>query len=404
MHALPAAVGDAALRVTLSVDADATRAFLLKSAAYACVFALALLLVDDRKRLRQLAVIFVFSGVLQAFYGSLSMLSGVEIDFFNEKLPPGGVARGTFANRNHFAGYLEMTVAIGIGLLMASLGGDAAYTWRQRLRNLIKLLLSPKMRLRVYLAVMVVALVLSRSRMGNTAFFSSLVIAGVIGLMLSRHATRSTIILLASLIVIDLFIVGAWFGVEQVAQRLQETSLEAETRDEVDEYGRELVRDYVSTGSGGGSFYAVFPRYRTGELEKFNNHAHNDYLEFASDTGIVGISILGSIVVLSLGAALIAQYRRRDPLLRGMGFAGVMGITALLIHSTVDFNLQIPANAMTFMIVLALCWLALYLEARPGASLAPAPSRSLGLDAESATVTEPIAPAPATGKSHRCDG
>ena len=143
--------------------------------------------------------------------------------------------------------------------------------------------------------------------------------------------------------------------------------MDAESRDEVNEYGLNLVRDYFWTGSGGGSFYAVFPRYRQGDVEKFYNHAHNDYLQFAADTGAVGISILGLIVVLSLGAALVAQYRRRDPLMRGMGFATVMGVTALLIHSAVDFNLQIPANAMMFTLLLALGWLSLYLGAQPSA-------------------------------------
>jgi hypothetical protein len=38
-----------------------------------------------------------------------------------------------------------------------------------------------------------------------------------------------------------------------------------------------------------------------------------------------------------------------------------MGIVALGIHSTVDFNLQIPANAFAFMILLGFGWLSLFL-------------------------------------------
>jgi O-antigen ligase len=172
------------------------------------------------------------------------------------------------------------------------------------------------------------------------------------------------VLLLASLIVIDLLIVGAWFGVEKVAQRLEETSLAHESRDEVNEYAKQLIRDYPLTGAGAGSFYAVFPRYRQGDVERFYDHAHNDYLQFAAESGMIGIGLLGAIVVLTLGAALLAQFRRRDPLMRGMGFACVMGVTAILIHSTVDFNLQIPANALTFVLLLALGWLALFLEAQ----------------------------------------
>jgi hypothetical protein len=73
--------------------------------------------------------------------------------------------------------------------------------------------------LRLALCVLVIALTTTHSRMGNSAFFSSLLIAGGIGIVLSRHATRNTVILLASLIAIDLFIVGSWFGVEKLAQR-----------------------------------------------------------------------------------------------------------------------------------------------------------------------------------------
>ena len=71
------------------------------------------------------------------------------------------------------------------------------------------------------------------------------------------------------------------------------------------------------------------------------------------------MGLLGSMVLLSLSAALRAMKRRNDPLMRGMAFSSVMGIVALLIHSTVDFNLQIPANSATFMVILALGWIAL---------------------------------------------
>jgi hypothetical protein len=41
-----------------------------------------------------------------------------------------------------------------------------------------------------------------------------------------------------------------------------------------------------------------------------------------------------------------------------------MSIVALLLHSTVDFNLQIPANAMTMVVILAMGWIAANLPSR----------------------------------------
>ena len=347
----------------ISVDIKATRLALLLSLAYGLIFFLCLALVSNRRRLKTLAYTLVYSGLLQGLYGSIMSLSSLEYNFFLKKYAYVGVATGTFINRNHLAGYLEMTLAVGIGLMIATLGaGSNSATLKKKLLNALRLLLSAKARLRLALVMMVIALVLTHSRMGNTAFFASLLIAGVIGLALARHAARPVLILLASLIIIDVLIVGHWFGLEKVKQRLQETSIVTEQRDEVYQYVWRQWQDYKLAGSGLGSFYSVFPYYRGRGIAGYYREAHNDYLQFAAETGLIGLGLLGLIVAASMLAALIAHYRRRDPLLRGMSFAAIMGMTAILIHSSVDFNLQIPANAATFMALLALAWISLALR------------------------------------------
>jgi len=343
--------------MTLSLDPHATTVGWFKSLAYVFIFILSLLLIHSRRRLMQLAYVVIYSGLFQAVYGSLMTLSGLGYGFFIQNPFALTVTTGTFINRNHLAGYLVMALSVGIGMMIASLDTESDYTAKQRLRYYLKLILSAKLRLRLYLAMMVIALVLTHSRMGNTSFFASLIIAGGFGLILSRHATRGTIILLISLIVIDVFIVGTWFGLEKVVERIEETTLVRETRDELDIYVYQQWKDYRWTGSGLGSFYSVFPKYRKEDVRAYYDHTHNDYLEFASETGVVGIALLGSIIAMSIYAALMAQYRRRDPLMRGISFAAIMSICAMLIHSTVDFNLQIPANAATFMLILSMAWI-----------------------------------------------
>ena len=343
--------------MTLSLDPHATAAGWFKSLAYVLIFILSLLLIHSRRRLRQLAYVVIYSGLFQAVYGSLMTLSGLGYGFFIQNPLALNVTTGTFINRNHFAGYLVMTLSVGIGMMIASLDTESDYTAKQRLRYYLKLILSTKLRLRLYLVMMVIALVLTHSRMGNTSFFASLVIAGGLGLILSRHATRGTIVLLISLIAIDVLIVGAWFGLGKVVERIEETTLVTETRDEVDIYVYQQWKDYQWTGSGLGSFYSVFPRYRKEDVRGYYDHTENDYLEFASETGVIGVALLGSVVAMSIYAALMAQYRRRDPLMRGISFAAIMSICAMLIHSTVDFNLQIPANAATFILILSMAWI-----------------------------------------------
>jgi O-antigen ligase len=360
MHALAGSTG----WFPLSVDIHASLDAWLKSLAYALAFALALLLVTDRRRLESLAKTLVFSGLFQAFYGAFMTLSGLEYGFFIKKFAYIGNATGTFVSRNHFAGYLEMCLSCGMGLMIANLDGRITQkSGRQRLRDFMQLLLGKKFRLRLFLAVMVIALVLTHSRMGNTAFFSSMIAAGGLSLALSKRAPRSMVILIASLVVIDIVIVGTWFGVEKVVARLESTSIMHDAdRIDVSENALRQWKDYYLFGSGGGSFYAVFPRYRSGDIAAFFDHAHDDYVEFASEYGFFGMLILASIVIASFAAALEAQFRRREPLMRGMAFSSTMGIISLMIHSFVDFNLQIPANAATFMVILALGWIARNLE------------------------------------------
>ena len=342
-------------RARLSLDLSASITAWLKSLAYVLLFALTLLLVDSRQRLKTLASVLVLSGLGQAVYGSLSLA-----------IEGGGVATGSFVNRNHYAAYLVLCLSVGIGLLIASMGqGAGAGSWRQRLRHIGQLILSAKAPLRIFLAIMVIALVLTHSRMGNTAFFASMLIAATLALFLFKDMPRPVVFLITSLIVIDIFIIGSWVGLEKVRDRIAETTLAGETRDEFGIHSFRMWQDYPLFGAGAGSYYSVYPRYREGDTNPDRclvDHAHNDYLELLSEYGLLGLALPAGAVILALWNAILAQRRRRNQLARGIGFAATMAITAMLIHASVEFNLQIPAYAATFMVILAIAWLARYLR------------------------------------------
>jgi putative inorganic carbon (hco3(-)) transporter len=364
LHTL-AHLGDTPAWLTLSVDRFAGVDFLLKSLAYLTFFCLALLLVRSGKRIRLTLMTVVLGGVFQALYGGMEALQTLE------------VARGTFVNRNHLAGWLEISLGLGLGLLMGGLQETEAVTWRARLRNLLQWLLSSKMQLRVLLALMVVGLVLTRSRMGNAAFFSALLIAGAIWLLARRgRSLRSAAILLASILIIDIYILGHLFGLDEVVERLKETDAATENRDEVNRDTLHYLRNHPLLGSGGGTFYSNYPEFRGDDVGgSYVLYAHNDYLQVAVETGIPGLLLCAGMVLLSLRQALAAIFSRRRPLLRGVGFGSLMGMVSILIHSTVDFNLQIPANAMLFTLLLATAWIAAHhphhADARPQRMAAP---------------------------------
>jgi O-antigen ligase len=340
----------------ISLDLTASRLYLLNSIGCVVAFTLTLVLVNSAQRAKVFLWILVLSGLFQAVYGTVMVLTGLEWGFFVDKYVGKGQTTGTFVNRNHLAGYLVMTLAAGIGLLVSQLSTEKIDSWRGLVTSFLRVMVSSKVFLRVFLALMVIALVLSRSRMGNSAFFISLAVAGGIAVLLGRRFSFRLTLLLASLIVIDAWIVGQWFGFDKVVERLEQTSVASESRLRVSSDTSAILKDYFWTGSGGGSFQSVFTRYQGLDAQGNYAHAHNDYLEIASDLGVPVLLLMGGVCLWVLVRAIQLQKPGRSGVQKGVGFCLVMVLVWVTMHSAVDFNLQIPANNVTFCALLALAF------------------------------------------------
>jgi O-antigen ligase len=178
-------------------------------------------------------------------------------------------------------------------------------------------------------------------------------------MVLQQRVTRGAVVFFVSLLLIDIYIVGNFFGVDEVVQRLQDTSLEVEKRDEVAMDSFVMWKDHFWVGTGADTFFQAYVDggYMSPD-SLYYRHAHNDYLEIGTGFGFIGFVLLGTAVISSLWQALLAQRRRRSRVMQGLGFASVMGICSILIHSFADFNLHITANSLWFVLLLAFAWVA----------------------------------------------
>lgn len=339
----------------ISISPEDTYASFLNSLTYFGLYLLVLVTVTTRDRLRLLGFVIVLAGLFQAMYGSLMTLSGVEYTFFEKKVAYLGNATGTFINRNHLAGYLEICSALAVGLVVADIGRMPSGGWRVWTRELIDLFFSRKTRIRIFLIIMVIALVLTRSRMGNVAFFTSLMICGSLYVLLrERRYFPQALMILVSFFVVDLVIVNQWFGLEQVVQRVEQTTVETEVRTYVLPEFMKALPQYWLTGSGLGTFAQAVLPYREVFPKHYYDHAHNDYLEFMIETGVVGMTLLAMLVLATVLHSVRVIFNRHDRLRTGIALASLMAMLSIAIHSMVDFNLQIPANAATLVIVMAM--------------------------------------------------
>ncbi len=386
-----------------SQHSDQTFYYLLLGVAYSLLYLLIVANFTTRSKLTLLLATLILSGTLQGFYGAFLTLSGVEWRLFAAE-PSGGHATGTFVNRNHFAGYLNMTIACGIGLLLA-LRTDEPIS----VRNIIDILIGPKAKIRLALVIMVIALVMSHSRMGNTAFFISLILAGSFFIVRNKANRLRNSLVLVSIIIIDVLVISQYFGLERLKDRLLATDIAStviqidaassvntaedsaitsintqpdgnrglvmpiisgageekividvvsELRDEVIMSALPLLYQRPFIGHGAGSFEAVYQPYPDDVIRLHFDHAHNDYLQFLVEFGIIGTAPLALFVLMSLGYAMQSFWMRRSRYRSGVGFAALMAIMVILIHSFTDFNLQIPANAAIFVALCAIAVLA----------------------------------------------
>lgn len=350
--------GDPPSQAALSVDRHASVLALHKSFAYFGLFLLTLLLIRRSRHYRLLAICLLASGAFQALYGSLMVLTGLEYGFFIEKIHYRNVATGTFINRNHFSNYLILSAAVGIGLLLSKSRANEGLSFTERLRLAVRWLMSGNIWLRFALIVIATGIVLSRSRMGNVAFVSSIALSVFLFLWIKSHLSRGAIVLIVSIFVVDLLLVGSLVGVDRVVERVQGSSLEAEHRDEVARDTLRYMTDFPLFGSGGGSFYTTYPRYKGESVDGYYDHTHNDYLEIAAEYGLPGLLLLIAIPVFTLWKLFPVFCRSDNGTVRGIGFTLMMATLAMMVHALVDFNLQIPANAATYTVLVALGWVA----------------------------------------------
>lgn len=341
---------------TTSLMPGATFQHWLLSLALLCLFWLVLATTAQRRlRQRWVLMVLLLSGLGQALYGIVMTLSGWEMGFLEHKAHGIGYATGTFVNKNHFAAYLGLTLSAGVALVLADLRPRPWENWRDALDGITELALSPRFRVRVALAVIVIALVLTRSRMGNGAFFTALAACGGTYILLRhRRFFLPGLALFASIFLIDLWIVSDRYGLDKLAQRIEQTSVETEGRAEVLPEIAPLWRPYALTGSGLGSFAQAYSPERGDQVKDYYNHAHNDHLEFLIEAGVAGYALLAALAALVLWHGLRVVRRRNDPMACALGFAGAMAVVTAALNGLTDFSLRIPAVSATLVCLAAL--------------------------------------------------
>lgn len=377
--------GDAGWR-PVSMYPWATRQSTLRIAAFLVTALIAIDLSVIGSARRAMVMALVASGAFQALYGLVEYFSGRQHIFGYAKKHYTDVATGTFINRNHYAGYLEMTLPLAIALAagaVARLRPPAGGTLGDRLARASGREMFGASTLLALALVMATALACSRSRMGIA---SALLALMSVGLFLAWRGRGRSFVVTALVVAGGTFLIfsesGATAPILDRFHRAYGELTAGVGRWGIWSQAAGVARAFPLIGAGLGAFPAVFPMFRTaGEGVAFA-HAHNDYLEWLAEAGVAGC------LVALLAVAWVAWPLARRRAGRGdygyVGHACVIASLAIGFHSFTDFNLAIPSNALTLSVLLGMtvAWLRV-----------PAPSLAVPAAATRPWAARSVAPA-----------
>jgi O-antigen ligase len=319
----------------------ATYSHLLLYVAYGMLAFIATQSLRRSSQLRNLSWAVCAYGGIVALFALLQGLSPNGKLYWIWALEQNGLIYGPYVNHNHYAGLMELLTPFPLVL------ANSRFPHQNQKFALVGVG-----------SLMAGTIFLSGSRGGMLAFAVQLI---AFALLLSGRPEKNwkqpglLIAVMAAMIAL-LF----WIGGGELTRRL--VSIHTETHQELSggtrvSIDRDSLRMWTKRpllGWGFETFPEVYPQFRSFYTSFFVNQAHNDYLQLLVETGLAGFAIaLWFLVLMARRTASKLKNWTETP--NGVLTAGcLLGVLGIMVHSFLDFNLQIPANAALFYVLCAL--------------------------------------------------
>lgn len=319
--------------LTLSIYPESTIYMLLQAVSFTALFFVVLNYVDTENKARRLLLAIIISGFLYSFYGIVRLLTYSFQNF------------STFMNRNHFAAYIEMIILLGIGYSMLD---------------------APRAKRTIFVfatSVMILALFLSLSRAGRMSFLFSLLL---FLLLLHKKIPIKKIIVVLVVLVLFITIFIGFIGFDPVLKRLdtlRDPFLAYNHRGQLSKATFRIFTDFPFLGTGLGTFNDIYLKFQTFNWQKVGKaHSLNDALQLLSETGIIGFSLILLFLFLYLKRVFILWKSRTSNFPVFITLGCFLGLLSIILHSCFEFIFSVPANALLFLIILALMYKIVHLK------------------------------------------
>lgn len=350
----------------ISVSPHATWLSFLSLLAPMTVF-LSVIQLGYRER-RDLSIVIIAVGVVSAFLGLMQLAQGPASSLRFFAFTNSTDAVGFFANRNHFAAllYTVLLFAAAWAIDVASRVGSASDLNIFKPSTIATLTSSF-----LVLIILIAAEVMARSRAGLILMIVALFGIFAMALVDRRNSFATPRKLLTGAVALS-FVFAVQFSLYRIQDRYAADPLE-DARIAFAHNTIQAASSFLPFGSGMGSFvpvYGMFEKPQDTLINAYANHAHDDFLEVALESGLFGMAILAAFLIWFARRSKQIWLRptQRAGLDRSLARAATLVIALLLVHSFLDYPLR--TAAMTALLAFA-CGLLV----EPLADAAPAAAR-----------------------------
>lgn len=329
----------------LAVDTQMLLLETAKLTAYLAAGVVAYRSIRDGVNFSRLAWGIIFTSAAFSLYGLIALITGdSQLLFWGKRLDTQSVT-GTFVNRSHFAGMLELSIPLAFAMLWTQIRPlqARALVRREKTRAAVLMALS---------ILFLVCLILSRSRAGIGCAILSWTIFAI--------AIRRAFFWRLVAVVIAVALIGSiWIGIGPLIERLDAADFaQGVHRVAIWKATISLISHHPLFGVGPGCYAGGFPPYKPDGTTVDFTHPHNEYLAVAAEFGVPLLMIL-LWIAYGAGRRLFDLAMDASKYERTYAAGVLAAASAILLHSLFDFNLRIPANGILFSIVvgagLALC-------------------------------------------------
>lgn len=323
---------------TISLDIFWTKIFAFHFFALIIFFAAAIAFIDSTKRLKKIVWIITIFGFAYSFFAILqSVLSPDKIyGLYDVSLKS---SYGSFVNRHNFAAFIEMAIAVPLGMMFVGAV--------EKDRKLLFI---------TAIALMGIALVLSGSRGGLAAFLAEICFLVI---LTTRTKNYNQFILkiglsvaLVAIVVVGAIMVGGESSLSRISESVGSDNVTS-GRTEIWSVSLQIIKNNLPFGAGLGAYSVAYTPY-----DAFNGltrveQAHNDYLQVLADAGLVGL-IIGAAFLFLFFKTGIKNVNTKNTFRRGVAVGAFAGCFAVLVHSFFDFVLHTTAVSVLFLTLMAL--------------------------------------------------